>query len=66
MTILVPKRLLLLSLKPHVQTASISTRVKIGACSPEVRALAPVIETSATELRQKQKLLKCKITIQIL
>ena len=33
--------------------------------SAEVRALAPVFEKSATELQHKQKLLKCKSTIQI-
>ncbi len=32
---------------------------------PEVGALDPVFEKSATELKQKQKLLKCKSTIQI-
>ena len=31
----------------------------------EVRDLAPVYEKSATELKLKQKLLKCKSTIQI-
>ena len=33
--------------------------------STEVGALTPVFEKSATELKQKQKLLKCKSTIQI-
>ena len=40
---------------------------KVGALdwSPEVGALASVFEKSATELKLKQKLLKCKCTIQI-
>ena len=38
---------------------------KKGACPAEVGALAPVVEKSATELKLKQKLLKCKSTIQI-
>ena len=38
---------------------------KIGACPAEVGALAFVFEKSAIELKLKQKLLKCKSTIQI-
>ena len=38
---------------------------KKGACPAEVGALAPVFEKLATELKLKQKLLKCKRTIQI-
>ena len=38
---------------------------KKGACPAEVGALASVFEKSATELKLKQKLLKCKQTIQI-
>ena len=38
---------------------------KKGACPAGVGALASVFEKSATELRLKQKLLKCKRTIQI-
>ena len=38
---------------------------KKGMRSTEVGALVPVFEKSATELKQKQKLLKCKSTIQI-
>ena len=39
--------------------------VKKGARSAEVRALAPLFKKSATKLKLKQKLLKCKSTIQI-
>ena len=38
---------------------------KKGARPAEVGALASVFEKSATELKHKQKLLKCKQTIQI-
>ena len=38
---------------------------KKGVCPTEVEALAPVFEKSATELKLKQKLSKCKSTIQI-
>ena len=38
---------------------------KKGARPAEVGALASVFEKSATELKLKQKLLKCKQTIQI-
>ena len=38
---------------------------KKGACPAEVGALIPVFEKSATELKLKQKLLKCKLIIQI-
>ena len=38
---------------------------KKGACPAEVGTLAPVFEKSATELKLKQKLLKCKCAIQI-
>ena len=38
---------------------------KKGARPAEVRALASVFEKSATELKLKEKLLKCKRTIQI-
>ena len=38
---------------------------KKGVYPAEVGALAPVFEKSATELKLKQKLLKCKHTIQI-
>ena len=38
---------------------------KKGARPVEVGALAPVFKKSATELKLKQKLLKCKSTIQI-
>ena len=53
----------------HTQT-TFSYRIalragKKGACPAEVGALAPVFEKSATELKLKQKLLKCKRTIQI-
>ena len=46
--------------KPHVQTASLFTRVKKGARPAKVS----VFEKSAPELKQ-QKLLKCKHTVQI-
>ena len=52
----------------HTQTTYINRIAlrsgKKGARPAEVRALAPVFEKSATELKQ-QKLLKCKQTIQI-
>ena len=38
---------------------------KKGACPAEVGAQASVFKKSATELKLKQKLLKCKQTIQI-
>ena len=38
---------------------------KTGACPVEVGALVPVFESSATELKQKQKLLKSKSTMQM-
>ena len=38
---------------------------KKGVCLAGVRALARVFEKSATELKLKQKLLKCKHTVQI-
>ena len=38
---------------------------KKGVCTAEVGVLAPVFEKSATELKLKQTLLKCKCTIQI-
>ena len=51
----------------HTQTTYINRIVlragKNGACPAEVGALASVFEKSATKL--KQKLLKCKQTIQI-
>ena len=61
------ERLPWLTLKPLVQTASLFVRVKNGAHPAEVGALAPVFEKSATEhkLELKQKLFKCKSTIQI-
>ena len=37
---------------------------KKGVCLAEVGALAPVFEKSATELKLKQKFIKCKSTIQ--
>ena len=47
-------------------TCTLSTSPKHkGGCPSKVRALAPVGEKSATELKLKQKLLKCKCTIQI-
>ena len=53
----------------HTQTTYINCitlrAVKKGACPAEVGALASVFEKSATELKLKQKLLKCKQTIQI-
>ena len=49
-----------LSLKPYVLRAS-----KKGARSAGVKALAPVFEKSATELKHKQKFLKCKSIIHI-
>ena len=58
------ERLSRLTLKPLVQTASLFTRVKKGALPAEVGALAPVFEKSTTELKLKQKLLKCKRIIQ--
>ena len=39
--------------------------VKKGACPAEAGTLASLFEKSATELKLKQKLLKCKRTIQI-
>ena len=52
----------------HIQTTrpnciALCTSEK-GACPAEVRALAAVFEKSASELKLKQKLLKCKRTIQ--
>ena len=47
----------------HTQTTCLFTRVKNGVCPAKVGHLASVVEKSATEL--KQKLLKCKRTIQI-
>ena len=41
------------------------SQTKKGARPAEVRALASVFEKSTTELKLKQKLLKCKCTIQI-
>ena len=38
---------------------------KKGAHPAEVRTLAPVLKKSVTELKLKQKLLKCKRTMQI-
>ena len=38
---------------------------KIWACPAEVGALIPGLKKSASELKLKQKLLKCKRTIQI-
>ena len=38
---------------------------KKGAHPAEVGALAPMFEKSATEFKLKQKLLKCKTTMQI-
>ena len=53
----------------HTQTTYINCIAlrtgKKGARSAEVGALASVFEKSATELKFKQKLLKCKQTIQI-
>ena len=50
----------------HTQTTySNHIAGKKGAHPAEVRALAPVFEKSATEFKLKQKLLKCKSTIQI-
>ena len=53
----------------HTQTTYINRITlhagKKGAHPAEVRALASVFEKSATELKLKQKLLKCKQTIQI-
>ena len=53
----------------HTQTTYINRIAlragKQGACPAEVGALASVFEKSATELKHKKKLLKCKQTIQI-
>ena len=53
----------------HTQTTYINCIAlragKKGAHHAEVRALASVFEKSATELKLKQKLLKCKQIIQI-
>ena len=53
----------------HTQTTFINRialrAVKKGASPAEVGALASVFEKSATELKLKQKLQKCKQTIQI-
>ena len=54
-----------MSLKPPVQTASPFAWVKKGTRPAEVVALASVFEKSATELKLKQKLIKCKRIIQI-
>ena len=48
-----------------VQTISLFARVKEGARPAEVGALAPVFEKSTADLKLKQKLLKCKSTMQI-
>ena len=53
----------------HTQTTC-SNRISLrarrkGARPAEVGALAPVFEKSATDLKLKQKLLKCKSTIQL-
>ena len=58
------ERLPWLTFKPLVQTALLFTQVKKEAHPEEAGALAPVFEKSATELKLKQKLLKCKSTIQ--
>ena len=53
----------------HTQTTYINRIAlragKKGANPAEVGALASVFDTSATELKLKQKLLKCKETIKI-
>ena len=53
----------------HTQTTYINRIAlhmgKKKACPAEVGALTSVFEKSATELKLKQKLLKCKQTIQI-
>ena len=59
------ERLPWLTLKRLVQTVSLFARVKKGAHTAEVGALTPVFEKSATKLKLKQKLLKCKSTMQI-
>ena len=48
----------------HTQ-ATLQVKKKKKACPAEVGTLASVFEKSATELKLKQKLLKCKCTIQI-
>ena len=53
------------TLKPHDQTASPFARVKKEARPDDDGALVPVFEKSATALKLKPKLLKCKRTIQI-
>ena len=53
------------TLRPPVQTASLFAWEKKRECPAEVEALASVFEKSAAELKLKQKLLKCKRTIQI-
>ena len=49
----------------HTQTASLFMRVKKRAHPAKVGTLASMFEKSATERKLKQKLLKCKCTIQI-
>ena len=59
------KRLPRLSHKPLVHTASLFKRVKKGTRPAQAGALVLVFKKSATELKLKQKLLKCKNPIQI-
>ena len=54
----------------HIQTTypngiALCAGKKKVACPAAVGSLAPVLKTSATKLKLKQKLLKCKSTIQI-
>ena len=53
----------------HTQTTCLNCIAlctgKKGVHTAEVETLAPVFEKSVTELKLKQKLLKCKSTIQI-
>ena len=44
---------------------SYPNHIALGACPAEAGALAQVFEKSVIELKLKQKLLKCKSTIQI-
>ena len=59
------ERLPWLTLKPLVQIVSLFTQIKKETHPAEVGALAPVFEKSAPELKLKQKLQKCKRTIQV-
>ena len=59
------ERLSWLAVKPLVQTASLFPRVNGGGTSCWGWSPGPRFEKSTTELKLKQKLLKCKSTIQI-